>query len=208
MPQISSRPYQSSRDLPYLVELFQACEALDRLGHAPSVAELQTELDAPSVNQQEDIRLWEDEHGCLIGFARVGIRSVATTVDVRLWLRIHPDFRRGILGEQMIDWASAGAARLGAARSLPVTLLTGIRSDQGDIISVLESFGFKPARYFVTMVRPLTAPLSTLPAPEGFVIRPLHAWRPTALICHRRRDLQQPPKFHRHGRRLTLNDER
>jgi mycothiol synthase len=174
MSQIISLPYQNSQDVPRLIELFEACEAIDQLGHVPSVAELQAELDAPSVNKQVDIRLWEGEHRRLVGFARLSIRSVATTIDVRWWLRIHPDFRRGILGEQMIDWASAGAARLGAARSLPATLLTGIRSDQGDIIAVLESFGFKPARYFVTMVRPLTTPLSTLPAAEGFVIRPLH----------------------------------
>jgi ribosomal protein S18 acetylase RimI-like enzyme len=174
MPAITARPYQD-QDVLRLVELFHACETIDRLGRVPSVVELQTELDAPSVDKRHDIRLWQDDHGSLIGFARLGIRSVATTVDVRWWLRIHPDYRGGILVEQMLDWARDGAARLGAARGLPATLLTGVRSDQRDIITALEAYGFEPACYFVTMTRPLMAPLPTPPALDSFAIRPLHA---------------------------------
>jgi mycothiol synthase len=173
MPAITSRPYQDDQDVLRLVELFQACEAIDRLGRVPSSAELQTELDAPSVNKLHDIRQWEDDRGRLIGFARLGIRSVAATVDVRWWLRIHPDFRRGSLVKQLMDWASAGAARLGAARGLPAILLTGVRDDQAAIITALEAYGFEPARYFVTMTRRLSAPLPPPSAPEGFTLRPL-----------------------------------
>jgi mycothiol synthase len=173
MSAITSRPYQDDQDVLRLVQLFQACEATDRLGRVPSSAELQTELDAPSVNKLHDIRLWEDPHGRLIGFARLGVRSVASTVDVRLWLRIHPEFRHSNLGQQLMDWASVGAARLGAARGLPAILLTGVRDDQVATITALEAYGFEPARYFVTMTRPLTASLPTLSAPEGFTIRPL-----------------------------------
>ena len=173
MPAIIARPYLNQEDALRLVELFHACEASDRLGRVPSFAELQTELDAPSVNKLDDIRLWEDNLGRLIGFARLGVRSVTTTVAVRLWLRIHPDFRHGSLVEQLMDWASAGAARLGAALGLPATLLTGVRDDQGATISALEAYGFEPARYFVTMMRPLTPPLPPPSAPEGFTIRPL-----------------------------------
>jgi hypothetical protein len=130
MPDIIPRPYQDDQDVLCLVELFQACDASDHLGRVPSCAELQAELDAPSVNKLDDIRLWQDDQGRLVGYVRLGIQSVATTVDVRWWLRIHPDFRQSSLVEQILEWSSQGAARLDAARGLPATLLTGVRSDQ------------------------------------------------------------------------------
>ena len=61
MPAIISRPYHGDQDVVRLVELFQACDAIDRLGRVPSSAELQTELDAPSVDKRHDIRLWEGD---------------------------------------------------------------------------------------------------------------------------------------------------
>jgi mycothiol synthase len=119
------------------------------------------------------MRLWQDDLGRLIGFARLGIQSVTTSVDVRLWLRIHPDFRQGSLVEQLMDWANAGAAHFGTARGLPATLLTGVRDDQLATVSALVAYGFESARYFVTMTRPLTAPLPPPSPPEGFTLRPL-----------------------------------
>jgi mycothiol synthase len=173
MPAIIPRPYQDDQDVLRLVELFQACDASDHLGRVPSCAELQTELDAPSVNKLDDIRLWQDDLGHLIGFARLGIQSVTTSVDLRLWLHIHPHFRQGSLVEQLMDWACVGAAPKRAAHGLPATLLTGVCDDQLTSISALEAYGFEPARYFVTMTRSLTAPLPPSSAPEGFTLRPL-----------------------------------
>jgi mycothiol synthase len=171
MNSFQSRPYSGEADLPLIVALVQACEAVDRLDRGTSIAELRAELDVPSLDPARDLRLWEDPDGRVIGWGRLAIPEHGAQVDGRFWLRVHPDARNGTLEPEILAWATKRAREVGRERGQAARLLTGARSDQSDQIALLEARGVKPVRYFFTMRRPLDTAISAPQLPDGFTIR-------------------------------------
>jgi mycothiol synthase len=166
-----SRHYCGAADLPLIVELVEACEAVDRLDRGISVDELRAELELPSVDPARDLRVWEDAAGHVVGWGRLAIAVDGPPVDGRFWLRIHPAARGGTLEPEIIAWATERVAEVGRGRRQAARLLTGARSDQSDRIALLEAHGFRPARYFFTMRRPLDTAIPPPQLPNGFTIR-------------------------------------
>jgi mycothiol synthase len=172
MSSFQSRHYAGAADLPLIVELVEACEAVDRLDRGISVDELRAELEVPSVDPVRDLRVWEDAAGHVVGWGRLAIAVDGTQVVGRFWLRIHPAARGGTLEPQIIAWATERLGEVGRVRKQAARLLTGARSDQSDRIALLEAHGFKPARYFFTMRRALDTAIPAPQLPNGFTIRP------------------------------------
>lgn len=169
---VESRPYCGEADLPLIVELIDACEAVDQLDRSTSVDELRAEIEAPSVDRERDLRLWHDQIGQLVGWGQLAIPEHSPTVDGRFWLRVHPQARNGTLEPQIIAWATARVQEVGQERQQSAQLLTGARTDQQDRLALLSEHGFTPARYFFTMRRSLEAPVEQPQVPLGFTIRP------------------------------------
>jgi hypothetical protein len=80
------RSYSGKPDLQIIVDLFDACEAVDRLELSISIAQLQTELAAPEIDR---VMLWEDAQGQLIGFGELSIAEPIedNLADGRLWMK-------------------------------------------------------------------------------------------------------------------------
>jgi hypothetical protein len=65
------RHYQGKSDLQKIVDLFDACEAVDQVEFQISIDRLRLELEALSIDR--DLMLWEDPTGKLIGFGQISI---------------------------------------------------------------------------------------------------------------------------------------
>jgi mycothiol synthase len=71
---IIMRPYQGEPDLQQIVELFDDCARFDNL--ESSIPILQLQLPNCDFDLDQNLRLWENESGQLIGFGKLWIREL------------------------------------------------------------------------------------------------------------------------------------
>src|SRR5262245_17259000 len=93
MATITSRSYAGEADLVPIVELINACDAVDHLDEGISVEELQSRLSAPTIDLAHDVRLWTTGDGRLSGYGRLWRMEAAGKVDGFLDLVVHPTSR-------------------------------------------------------------------------------------------------------------------
>lgn len=173
MTTLTMRPYGGKTDLDAIAPFLRTCEAVDLPNEYPSVSDILMQFDAPSVDQQRDIRLWEDAEGQLIALAGLMIPAVGETVDGFLWFRVHPTEQLDSLYSDIIAWAEARMQEVRQERCLAVKLLAGAGAEQAERITFLERCGFRIERYFLTMVRSLSEPIPEPQLPDGFTLRPI-----------------------------------
>jgi hypothetical protein len=68
------RPFQVESDIQSIVDLFDACERVDKLDLSISAEQLRLELDDPGIDQQQDVMLWEDVDQ-LMGYGEIFIEE-------------------------------------------------------------------------------------------------------------------------------------
>ncbi len=163
------RPCTDS-DLSAIVELFNACEEVDQMGIWETVERLKQDLNSPSFNRAENLRLWENSGG-LIGYGSIWIDPSQTGIDGILNFRVHPTVRNQGLEEEIITWAEKRLKEATTNGKSDVKLYSGARSDRGDVINILQNLGFVAVRYFFRMRRSLTKPIDKPQFPEGFKLR-------------------------------------
>ena len=170
---MTMRLFAGAADVPAIVDLFNAIEAVDQYGAGTSVAELQVELDNPMIDPARDIALWEDDRGQLVALGAVWVHPGDAEIEAYFWMRIHPHARGAELERDVIDWGTERLREIASARGLPAHLRLGTRDDNAYQIGTLEHNGFQFDRSFFDMARPLDQPIDAMPLPEGFTIRPL-----------------------------------
>lgn len=178
---LTMRPYKGEADLAAIAQLLNTCAAFDRRDDWTSVSELRLEFDDPLIDKQQDIRLWEDADGKLIGYSLIFIPPSGDNDDGFLWFNIHPESRGGYVEKQAIAWGEQRMREVAASRGVCVRLRAGSRDNNSDSasetlrerIAILESCGFTPDRYFFTMERSLVEPLPEPQFPAGFTLRQL-----------------------------------
>jgi mycothiol synthase len=106
---ITMRPYKGESDLQLLVDLFDACEKVDRVELSISIEQLRLALANPIVDPVKDLRLWENAQGQLIGFSQSWIEEPtgADLADGGLWFIVHPIARGGDIEAKMIALAES-----------------------------------------------------------------------------------------------------
>lgn len=167
----TSRAYAGEIDLQPISTLLTLCEATDQLGMPTSVAALQADFDAPTVDQARDLRLWQDEAGRLVAFANIDVRPADHGTDGLLWFRVHPDARNGHLEDAIIAWAIGQMQALRHARGGRAVLQSGTNVDDAWRSATLERHGFAVVRYFLRMDHALDAPIAEPLLPPGFTVR-------------------------------------
>jgi mycothiol synthase len=165
------RTYTGEEDLLPIADLINACDLVDKLNEGTSVAEMRSEIYAPRVDRDRDIRLWEDADGRLIGFASLWIPEPSEKIDGFLWFNILPEARSAGLEPEIIGWGEARMREAGRELGLPVQLRSSAMTPEQT--AVLERHGFEIARYFHRMTRPLDLPIPEPEFPEGFTLRHL-----------------------------------
>jgi mycothiol synthase len=171
------RPYQGESDLQLLVDLFDACEKVDKLDLSISTSQLRLSLEAPGIDLDRDLQLWEDAKGQLIGFGELSIAEpiADNLADGTLWLIVHPIARGGDIEAQMIAWAENRLEEVGRERQGQPKLFTWSRNTRVDRIAIINHHGFVESRQFFFLTRPLTEAIPIPKLPEGLIIRTVNA---------------------------------
>ena len=167
------RAYQGESDLQKIIDLFDACEAVDQLEQSISIAQLRLSIEAPGIDQERDLSLWEDTNQRLIGFGELSINEPIpdNLADGNLWFFVHPVARDGNLDRQIIAWAESRMQEVGRAKQGQPKLLTWSRNSRVDRIATLEQYGFEESRQFLFLTQTLPKVIPTPQLPTGFTIR-------------------------------------
>jgi mycothiol synthase len=176
---IIMRSYRGESDLQLLVNLFDACEQIDKLDLSISTSQLQLEIEAPGIDLDRDLRLWEDSQGQVIGFGELSIAEPIEDhlADGTLWMIVHPDARGGDLEAQIITWAEHRISEIASERQGQPKLFTWSRDNRIERIAVIKQHGFVEDRHFFFLTQPLTDTISTPQLPKGFTIRAVNLER-------------------------------
>jgi mycothiol synthase len=167
------RSYKGDADLQLIVDLFDACEQVDRVELSASVDRLRLALASPTFDAEKDLRLWENAQGQLIGVSQSWIEEPIGTdlADGGLWFIVHPAARGGDIEAKMITLAENRTREVGQERQAQPKLFTWSLSSQLDRIALIKQDGFVESRHFWNLSRSLhdITPAPELPA--GFTIR-------------------------------------
>jgi mycothiol synthase len=181
---ITMRSYSGEPDLQLIVDLFDACEVVDKLDLSISPAQLQLEIEAPGIDRDRDLSLWENDKGQVIGFGELSIAEPIDNnlADGTMWLIVHPAARGGDLESQIMAWAEHRLGEVARERQGQPKLFTWSRSSSIERIAIIKHHGFVEDRHFFFLTQPLTDTITTPQLPEGFSIRAVnlereaHAW--------------------------------
>jgi mycothiol synthase len=194
---IKLRRYAGESDLQGLSDLYNACEAVDKLGQGESFESLRNWLGDPALDLDRDFRVWEDADGTLIGCVDLSSkRELPNAVDVWLRFSVHPSTRQGELGMQMLTWAAEQMHAIGRQRGVRATITTPAREHEEYRIALLEQCSFTVGYRELTMVRSLIDPIQEFRLPTDFTLRPLTgahevaAWM--AVLNDAYRDIHDP----------------
>lgn len=170
---ITMRSYQGEADLQPLVDLFDACEKVDKLDLSISPAQLQLEIEAPGVDLDRDLRLWENDAGQVIGFGELSIDepNPGNLADGTLWFVVHPIARGGDLDRQIIEWSETRMKEVGKKRQGQPKLFTWSRDSRTERITILKHNSFAENRRFFFLSQTLTESIIKPTLPSGFTIR-------------------------------------
>ncbi|WP_219898357.1 GNAT family N-acetyltransferase [Phormidesmis priestleyi] len=169
-----TRSYAGEADLQAIVDLINACDAVDHLDQETSVEELRLEFADPDFEAARDLRLWEDAQGRLTGYGWMWVPSATDVQDGFLGFKVHPDVRGQGIEDQILAWAEEWTRKIGLTTPRSVKLRSGVRESQVSRIALLEKSGFTITRSFYRMARSMTEPLITPQLPNGYTVRSLH----------------------------------
>lgn len=133
------------------------------------VCDLQLFFESPDFERQ-NLRLWRDDTGKLIGFGQLFISEQEQEIEGYLYFEVHPT-QRSILETSILKWAEERMREVRKNRSLKIKLKT--RScDYRSKCDVLENQGFTIERHFLTMASSLNQSLNSTIS-KGFTLRNL-----------------------------------
>ena len=108
--------------------------------------------------------------GTMVGFGMLTGRSTADPVHhIRHSGGVHPAYRGRGLGGELLAWAERAAVPLHEDRhpGRPLALSSGCLSRNAGAVALHEARGYRPVRWFHSMLRDLSAPLPQLAVPAG-----------------------------------------
>ena len=111
--------------------------------------------------------------GTMVGCGRLITGPAAAAVhEMRYQGGIHPGWRGRGIGGRLLDWAEAAAVPLHQERypSLPLSLSGSCLASNATAVALYAAHGYHPVRWFHRMMRDLSAPLPSVPGPDGMDI--------------------------------------
>ncbi|MEC4806904.1 MAG: GNAT family N-acetyltransferase [Jaaginema sp. PMC 1079.18] len=172
MTEISVRYYEEDTDLSAIAHLVQICDRFDNLPEEISLESLQRDLNNPQLDRQNNVRLWEDANGELIGYAWLGLMPPKDKLEGFLWFRIHPQARDTDLPALILTWAET---RLHTqAPNYPLCLRIHATENDTYRHNLLSTWGFTLTRYFFSMSRSLLNSIPQPQLPQPFYLRTCH----------------------------------
>lgn len=162
-------------DLPELLVLARAAGAVDHPTWTVMPDELAADFERSSFTPERDTAVAVDASGRIVAYGEAALSaSQASLVRVFLHGWVHPDRRREGIGSALIAWQEARGRQLLAAQPerLPGWLVTNAEAEASAHRALLDSAGFAPARWWLSMSRDLAEPIPEIElAPRLRVVR-------------------------------------
>jgi mycothiol synthase len=151
---IQIRNYRE-QDLPLIVVLLNAAEAVDRTEEGTSIEEQSEFLARPELRPQENVLVAEDEDGRVVAFAGLMLKHEAVQSGFRTWFNVHPMFRgRGLEDRLLARLEERARERLDEARAESVYLASDGHTVYEERLRAMKRAGMSEVRRFWVMLRP------------------------------------------------------
>lgn len=173
IPDLGFRAFRGEADYPAMVEIMNATARADKLDYNETiddVARLFAHL--ANCNPHQDM-IFAEAAGRPIAYGRVFWRDEVTGLRLYTSLGfIDPEFRRRGLGRVLLAWNRTRLAEVARTHdpSLEKTYNAYATDTAPGAVALLESSGYRMARRFAEMVRPIDPPPPRLPLPAGLRI--------------------------------------
>lgn len=177
IPGLKFRHYQGEADLPTILELGNLADMADEAEEVQNLDQITHQFaHFKNCNLEKDILLGEVD-GQLITFCRVWwILEEEKTYIYRSWCHIHPDWRDIGIGTALLAYNENRLREIAQENEHPTNMPRLLESWSGPTMPganvLLGEAGYKPARYFFTMIRPIDALLPEVPMPDGLEVHP------------------------------------
>jgi len=173
---LSFRHFRGAEDYPRMVSVIAASAEADKIERVDTVEDVAS-VYSHLVNSDpyQDMIFAEMDHE-VIGYARGSWRKEENGPHVYGSVGfLMPTWRRKGIGQTMLYWVENRLRTLAETHAVLETgFLEGFANQETPGIAILfEKNGYKPARYFVTMVRPNFENIPDYPLPEGLEVRPV-----------------------------------
>jgi ribosomal protein S18 acetylase RimI-like enzyme len=173
---ITNRPYVEQVDQAQVEDLVLAFRVATRVDIYPTIWRFRLLLTSRVWEPDQDVRVWEDRSGHIIGFAMLWRRQPDDDYVV-LDQFVHPFYKHEALFEEILAWAIQRTQILATQQIRPIRI--SVNALDPVIDKYLARFGFAPVPtdfeqhniYFICSLGEIL-PSPVLPA--GYVIRPMH----------------------------------
>lgn len=149
-------------DLPALLELQRAANAVDNPRFVPRLDALEEDFDSAGFDPDRDTVIAFDAEGRAVAYGEAYQDEEAeTVVTVHLNGQVHPERRREGIGSAVLAWQEArGLQQLAASElRLPGWLSAGAEEEAAAPRALLEGAGYARVRWWMTMDRDLAEPI-------------------------------------------------
>jgi ribosomal protein S18 acetylase RimI-like enzyme len=176
LPGLVFRSYMGDEDYPDMAVLISACKIADGVERSTNVEDIaRTYRHLENCDPQTDM-LFAELNGQVIAYGRIWWDDLLD--GIRLYHPfgfLHPDWRGKGIGTAMWEAAEHRGREIAAGhpKETPKFFQVEPFDSEKDLVALLESRGYKPARYETHMRRDLSEPFPEAPMPPGLEIRPV-----------------------------------
>jgi mycothiol synthase len=176
IPGLTFRRFRGEIDYQDMATLVNACKIADGVERSINVNDVARNYrHLENCDIQTDMLIAE-VNGQMIAYGRIWWDDLLE--GIRLYHPfgfLHPDWRHKGIGSAMWDAGEnrVGMIAAGHPKEMPKFLQVEPLESEKDLVALLESRGYQPARYETHMVRDLSEPFPEAPMPPGLEVRPV-----------------------------------
>lgn len=176
IPGLTLRRFAGAADFPGMAAVANASRLADNVRLVASVEDMESSYrTATAFDPLQDVVIAEVD-GEMAGYARSwSAQEVSGTFLYGQLGFVIPAWRRKGVGQALLDWLERRQREIAATRPEAAQKLFNVFVTQPETgrAAMLERAGYRPARYFFSMVRPDLAGIADFGLPPGIELRPV-----------------------------------
>lgn len=168
------RPFAGEADYELMATVLESGRVVDGLEETTSAEDVaRTYQHTQNLDPYQDVIIAE-VNGEVVGYGRTRWWDETSGRIYSTFGSVLPQWRRKGIGRAILRRNEARLRSIAAAHQHdgPCLLESGVPNSIPGAMALLESEGYRPARYFYLMVRPDLENIPELPLPEGLEVRP------------------------------------
>lgn len=176
IPGLTFRGFAGESDYPKMLAVIEASKQVDGVERTDTLEDIRRNYSHLTNCDPNTEMLFAEINGEVIGYHRVWWEAQADGAYIYNVVGfLHPDWRRQGLGTVMLQQAEARLRQIAAPHPAAggQFFQTWAAGTQLGLVALLESQGYRPARFFIEMTREIQLPLPAAPLPPGLEVRPV-----------------------------------